>query len=334
MLGGEFEIDLSIQRDAFKPAPDTYYYASGRAALYQILKSLKHRVNKIWFPDWLCHTMVEAAQKAGFEYEFYELSDKFMATVEALDAKGFKDGCLVLLINYFGLQDLIPTAKAIKEVYPNAIVIEDDVQAYYSFAETTNPYADYSFTSLRKTFPSPDGGLVYTKQPMPRVTQPNTFAKYKIEAGVMKYHRAENGIKDEDYLALFEKGSELIDENYESVMSRDSEMLFAGTDLQWVKQKRQENAAYLLDGLKSLGVEPLIEVPKDKVPLFVPIYLENRNEIRKRMFQRMVFCPVHWPLEDLPLKKGAEMAQHELSLIVDQRYVKKDMDLIINIIKK
>ena len=131
MLGGEFEIDLSIQRDAFKPAPDTYYYASGRSALYQILKSLKNKVNKIWFPDWLCHTMVEAAQKAGFEFEFYELSDKFMATVEALDAKGFKDGCLVLLINYFGLQDLTVTAKAIKDAYPDAIVIEDDVQAYY-----------------------------------------------------------------------------------------------------------------------------------------------------------------------------------------------------------
>jgi len=333
MLGGEFEIDLSIQRDTFKPAPDTYYYASGRAALYQILKSLKDKVTKIWFPDWLCHTMVEAAQKAGFEYDFYELSDKFMATVEALDAKDFKDGCLVLLINYFGLQDLTATAKAIKEAYANAIIIEDDVQAYYCFAEETNPYADYRFTSLRKTFSSPDGGLVYTKHLMPLATQPNTFAKYKIEAGVMKSHRGKEGIKDEDYLALFEKGSELIDENYDNVMSLDSQRLFAGTDLQRVKQKRQENAAFLLEGLKSLSVAPLIEVPKDKVPLFVSIWLEDRNTIRKKMFQNEVFCPVHWPLEGLPLKKGAEMEQHELSLIVDQRYTIEDMELIIKHLK-
>lgn len=333
MIGGEFEIDLSIQRDAFKFAPDTYYYASGRSALYQILKSLKNRVNKIWFPDWLCYTMVEAAQKAGFEYEFYELSDKFMATVEALDAKDFKDGCLVLLINYFGLQDLTVTAKTIKEAYPNATIIEDDVQAYFCFAEESNPYAYYRFTSLRKTFPSPDGGLVYTKHSMPMATCPNTFAKYKIEAGVMKSHRGKEGIKDEDYLAIFEKGSQLIDENYESVMSRDSEMLFAGTDLQWVKQKRQENVAYLLEGLKDRGINPMIEVPKDKVPLFVPVWLKDRNTIRKSMFQSEVFCPVHWPLEGLLLKKGAEMAQHELSLIVDQRYSKQEMDLIISLLK-
>lgn len=329
MIGGEFEIDLSIQRDAFQPAQDTYYYASGRAALYQILRSLKNRMDKIWLPDWLCHTMVEAAQKAGFEYEFYELSDNFTATVESLDAKGFKDGCLVLLINYFGLQDLTVTAKNIKAAYPNATIIEDDVQAYYCFAEETNPYANYRFTSLRKTFPSPDGGLVYTKHPMPRVKQPNTFAKYKIEAGVMKFYRGKNGIKDEDYLALFEKGSELIDKNYESVMSRDSEMLFSGIDTQWVKQKRQDNVTYLLDGLKSLGIEPLIDVPQDNVPLFVPIWLEDRNTVRKRMFQNEVFCPVHWPLEGFPLKKGADMAQHELSLIVDQRYEKTNIDEIM-----
>lgn len=332
MIGGEFEIDLNTQRDTFKPASDTYYYASGRAALYQILKSLGKKVSKIWFPDWLCHTMVDAAKQAGFEYTFYALDESFQATIAAFDASGFKDGDSVLLINYFGLQDLTETAKAIKDTYPNAIVIEDDVQAYYSFAETTNPYADYRFTSLRKTFAIPDGGLVYTKHPMPLATQPNTFAKFKIEGGVMKLHRGEQGIKDEDYLALFEKGSALIDDNFESVMSHDAEMLFAGTDFQWVKQKRQENTRSLTEGLKSLGLKPMIEIPSNSVPLFVPIWLEDRNAVRKQMFQQEIFCPVHWPLEGLSLKKGAEMAQHELSLIVDQRYSKEDMDLIIDII--
>lgn len=333
MIGGEFEIDFNTRRDTFTPATDTYYYASGRAALYQILKSLKTRFGKIWLPDWLCHTMVEAAQKAGFEYEFYELSDYFQATAEALDAKGFKEGCLVLLINYFGLQDLTTSARAIKDAYPNAIVIEDDVQAYYCFAEETNPYVDYRFTSLRKTFSSPDGGLVYTKHPMPSAKQPNTFAKYKIEAGVMKLNRGKEGVKDEDYLSLFEKGAQLIDENYESVMSLESQRLFAGTDLQWVKQKRQENAAYLLEGLRSLGVSPMIEVPENTVPLFIPIWLKNRDTVRKKMFQNETFCPVHWPLAGLPVKTGSDMALHELSLIVDQRCSKNDMDLILNLLK-
>lgn len=63
MIGGEFEIDLSIQRE-FVPQSDTYYYASGRTALYQILRSLGPQHTKVWMPDWLCHTMVEAAERA------------------------------------------------------------------------------------------------------------------------------------------------------------------------------------------------------------------------------------------------------------------------------
>ena len=85
--------------------------------------------------------------------------------------------------------------------------------------------------------------------------------------------------------------------------------------------------------MSELGIKPLISVPEDAVPFFVPIYLENRNEVRKRMFQQEVFCPVHWPLDGMKVKCGAKMAAHELSLIVDQRYGQKDMDEIINCLK-
>jgi len=331
MIGGEFEIDLSIQR-GFVPQPDSYYYASGRTALYQILRSLGPRHTKVWMPDWLCHTMVEAAEMAKTEVVFYELNSDFKATLEALDKSGFRDGEAVLMVNYFGLLDLTLTAKAIKEQYPQSIVIEDDVQAYWCFAEQENPYADYRFTSMRKAFAIPDGGLVKTSRPMPDVTGSNTFAPLKVKAGVMKQHRGQDGIKDEDYLALFRQGDELISENYDSSMSDDSKRLFAGTDFKQAKRQRQVNAKVILEGLKSLGIKPLIEVPADAVPLFIPIYLENRDEVRRSMFKHEVFCPVHWPLEGMDVKKGREMAEHELSLIVDQRYGKKEMNELISLI--
>lgn len=325
MIGGEFEIDLSLRCDGFEPQPDTYYYASGRTALYQIVRSLGCKRKKLWLPDWLCHTMVEAAERAGYEVVFYELDCDFKATLEALDRSGFRDGDAVLMVNYFGLQDLTSTAKAIKEQYPDAIVIEDDVQAYWCFAEKDNPYADYRFTSMRKAFAIPDGGLVKTSRPMLEASCSNTFAPLKVKAGVMKQHRGELGIKDEDYLALFKQGDELISDNYESRMSDDSQRLFAGTDFEQAKCQRQANARVILEGLSRLGIEPLIEVPSDSVPLFIPVYLENRDEVRRKMFAHEVFCPIHWPLEGMAVKKGNEMAEHELSLIIDQRYSVEDM---------
>ena len=331
MLGGEFEIDLSIQRE-FVPQLDTHYYASGRTALYQILRSLGPQHTKVWMPDWLCHTMVEAAERAKTEVVFYELNNDFKATLEALDKSGYRDGEAVLMVNYFGLQDLNPTSRAIKDQYPQSIVIEDDVQAYWCFAEQENPYAGFRFTSMRKAFAIPDGGLVKTSRPMLDVTGPNTFSPLKIKAGAMKQHRGQDGIKDEDYLALFRQGDELISENYDSSMSDDSKRLFAGTDFGQAKRQRRANAKVILEGLKSLGIKTLIEVSADAVPLFIPIYLENRDEVRKRMFQHEVFCPVHWPLEGMDVKKGKEMAEHELSLICDQRYGVKEMNLILSLL--
>lgn len=328
MIGGEFEIDLSLQRD-FIPQPDVYYYASGRTALYQILRSLAPLHHRLWLPDWLCYTMVDAVEKAGFEYCFYELDADFKATINALDKSGFKDGEAVLMINYFGLQDLTGISKSIKDAYPNAVVIEDDVQAFWVFSEKENPFADYRFTSLRKALPVPDGGLVKTKRPMPKAIGENTFAPLKVKAGAMKFHRGEEGINDEDYLKLFKEGDKLIPENYDSVMSPDSQRLFSGTDLEKAKQQRQANTAQLIVGLKELGINPMIPISADSVPLFVPIYLENRDDVRHRMFQHEVFCPVHWPLDGMPVKQGAEMAKHELSLIVDQRYGKNKMNEIL-----
>lgn len=333
MIGGEFEIDLSLQRE-FVPQPDVYYYASGRTALYQILRSLVPQLRKLWLPDWLCHTMVDAVEKAGFEYCFYELDTDFKASIEALDKSGFKDGEAVLMINYFGLQNLTGISKSIKDAYPNAVVIEDDVQAYWAFSEKENPFADYRFTSLRKALPIPDGGLVKTERPMPMVTGKNSFAPLKIKAGAMKFHRGEEGINDGDYLKLFKEGDKLIPENYDSVMSPDSQRLFAGTDLEKTKKQRQANAAQLIAGLEELGIKPMIPVPADSVPLFVPIFLENRDEVRNRMFQHEVFCPVHWPLDGMPVKRWADMAAHELSLIVDQRYGEQDMKEILNIFNR
>ena len=332
MIGGEFEIDMSLQRE-FVPQPDVYYYASGRTALYQILRSLAPFHNKLWLPDWLCHTMVDAVEKAGFEYCFYELDADFKATINALDKSGFKDGEAVLMINYFGLQDLTGISKSIKDAYPNAVVIEDDVQAYWVFSEKDNPFADYRFTSLRKALPVPDGGLVKAKRPMPMATGENTFASLKIKAGAMKFHRGEEGISDEDYLRLFKEGDKLIPENYESVMSPDSQRLLAGTDLEKAKKQRQANASQLITGLEELGIKPMIPVSADSTPLFVPIYLENRDDVRRRLFQHEVFCPVHWPLDGMLVKRGADMSKHELSLIVDQRYKEINMSFIVNLIK-
>lgn len=327
MIGGEFEIDLS-RKGTFFEQQDTYYYASGRAALYQILHSLK--VKRVWLPDYLCISVVEAVKKAGAQPVFYELDDNLDPKIETLSPDEFD---AILLLDYFGLKELNAIEDKLSTLFPYTVLIEDDVQAYFDFAKNGNPYVHYRFTSLRKTFAVPDGGLVCTRHRLPVATKTNTFSQYKIQAGDMKLHRKDGG-DDSAYLKLFEKGEELIDENYDSQMSLESKALWAACDIEQISQKRQDNATFLLNALSELGIKTILPVPENKVTLFIPVWLENRDEVRRRMFSNGIFCPVHWPLEGMNLKKGKEMAEHELSLIVDQRYNLENMNCIINCFAK
>ncbi len=332
MIGGEFEINPNATRGILQEQENMYYYSSGRAALYQILKSIPSNKKHIWLPDYLCATIVKSVASAGFSYSFYELNNSFETEPIALSEAGFKDGDAILLINYFGLQHLQSVTSRIRKEFPTAIIIEDDVQAFFEFNERPNPDADYRYTSLRKTFPVTDGAPVFTKYPMPKVSGVNSFAPLKLEASYMKFNR--DSLKnDNEYLALFKQGNDLIDSNLNSTISKESKAIYAGSDLSEVKRKRRANADYILAALSNMGIQTILPVPDDAIPLFVPIWLEKRDEVRKRLFEQEVFCPVHWPTEGIELKRGNEMFKHELSVICDQRYNMDDMCKIINCIK-
>lgn len=335
MIGGEFPIavtDVLNAEGRHSVIPDVYTYSSGRAALYQILNYLKQEkgITRVLLPDYLCSSVVVPVKALGLEYAFYQIDESLELEQENL-SKLYGDNTVVLLINYYGLKNLDKQIKTIRRIDESAIIIEDDVQAYYEFLKPLSD-VDFKFTSLRKTFAIPDGGMVKTKHKMPVVDKPNTFGQYKAAAALLKSMR-EGNFNDKIYLELFEKGESLIDEEIECGMSRIAEKLYYFINDEHVKVRRLNNAHYLLEELKKIGVNPILPLNEGYVPLFIPITLEKRDVVRKAMFQKEIFCPVHWPLEGFELQRGRIMAEKELSLIIDQRYGRKEMDEIIAVLK-
>ena len=336
MIGGEFPIavtDVLNAHAVIRQDAGYYSYASGRAALYQILKFLKEQkhITHVLLPDYLCSTILVPINLLGLSYSFFPLNDRLeLETASFSDV--YRTEAAVLLINYFGLQDLSSQINSIRNVDEEAIIIEDDVQAYYEFQKPLGD-VDFKYTSLRKTFAIPDGGLVKTHYTLPRDCQPCTFGQYKAAAGLMKSLR-DGCFDDNVYLDISHQGAELIDKELEKGMSLISQKLYAITDVEDVKQKRISNARYLIQKLDELAIKPLLPLLEDKVPLFLPVILQNRDTVRRKMFEHDIFCPVHWSLDGMDVKRGAEMAQKELSLIVDQRYGRDDMDLILSLIKQ
>lgn len=336
MIGGEFPIavtDVLNAEGRHSANPDVYTYSSGRAALYQILNYLKQEkgVRRVLLPDYLCSSVLIPVKAVGLEFAFYTIDDSLELEQENL-SKIYENNTVVLLINYYGLKNLDKQIKTIRAIDENAIIIEDDVQAYYEFLKPLGE-VDFKFTSLRKTFAIPDGGLVKTKNRMPVVDKPNTFGQYKAAAALLKSMR-EGNFNDKIYLELFEKGESLIDDEIECGMSRIAEKLYSFINDEHVKVRRLNNAHYLLEELKKIGVKPILPLKEGYVPLFIPIILKNRDVVRKAMFQQEIFCPVHWPLEGMALKRGKVMEEKELSLIIDQRYSIKDMSIMVSLLKE
>ena len=335
MIGGEFQIavtDILNAENRHLESPDVYAYSSGRAALYQILKYLKQEkdATSVLLPDYLCSSILVPIQKLGLDYSFYPIDEQLILEKNRF-TELYRNGSVVLLINYYGLQDLGTQIKLIRAIDKNAIIIEDDVQAYYEFKKPLGD-VDFKFTSLRKTFAVPDGGLVKTKHNLSKVESPNMFGQYKAAAALLKSMR-EGNFNDNIYLEMFEKGESLIDDELECGMSLIAEKLYSYVDEERVKVRRLNNAQYLIEQLKKIGISPLLSLAENHVPLFIPIVLKNRDSVRKAMFQKEIFCPVHWPLESLELQRGRVMAERELSLIIDQRYGRKEMDEIIAVLK-
>ena len=91
MIGGEFELKAV---PAIEPYNKGFYcYASGRAALYQILKSIKLTTFKVWLPDWLCESMIDAVKKAGLDYGFYTSGDHNLIKVTLPESIEFIGQC-------------------------------------------------------------------------------------------------------------------------------------------------------------------------------------------------------------------------------------------------
>lgn len=335
MIGGEFPISVTNILNGgsrSKEEPGVFKYASGRAALYQILKYLESEkfVSRVLLPDYLCSSVLVPVKTLDLECEFYPI-DESLELEEQAFTELYQKGTAVLLINYYGLMDLSKQISFIRNLDKKAIIIEDDVQAYYEFKKPLGSI-DFKFTSLRKTFAVPDGGLVKTNHQLPIIESPNTFGQYKAAAALLKSMRG--GIfNDQIYLEMFDKSESIIDSELECGMSQIAEMLYGSLDEEHIRIRRLNNSRHLVNLLKNTGIKQLLPLTEGHVPLFIPIVLHNRDVVRKKLFQHEVFCPVHWPLEGMDLKRGKEMAETELSLIIDQRYGQKEMDCIIGLLQ-
>lgn len=339
VVGGDFEIAIPQYKSEKMPIElqEGYYYSSGRAALYAIIQHVEETrkdIKTILIPDYICHSVTETIQKTHLTIELYHLTEAF-SIPEKVVRRGNLNDKAILLVNYFGLMSLEKDIQQLRIYNKCVCIIEDNVQSLLSMFEPSS--ADYRFTSFRKALPVPDGGWVKTKYSMLQPEEINKFAQYKIAGCILKDLRHYQCFDDSLYLKMLEIGEEKIDENLDKSISQFTLDTLAKQSLVRFKTLRVRNAEYLVKHLAEIGITPMINYPEGCAPLFIPIRLKNRNVVRKALFAKQIYCPVHWPIPDegyAEYTMGKKMQEEELSLIVDQRYGTQIMQEIINTIKE
>ena len=335
-IGGEFEITPNLIHgfEKFDNRNDSFLFSSGRAALMQILKIIKTNTKTkslIYLPYYICSSVVEVCKKQKYNIRFYELDQNFLFNIDYLEK--IETHSVLLTLNYFGFVNDNYIVQNIKNKRPDITTISDNVQ---SLQQCSKSLADFSFTSLRKHLPVPDGALLYSKGIVikPENDLPeNSFFNSKLLGSIAKY----NNEKDHIYLNHFEEGEKLLANEKEiTKASRFSEYTYQNYDFKKYNDIREENYFKVYELGSKIGLNFIFPYTKGITPLCVPILLEKRNDIRKKLFKRNIFLPIHWPLDyyNENSELSNKMAKHELSLLIDHRYSLNEIEYQLNELKK
>lgn len=302
-------------KDGFK---DVKWYLSGRSALMAVIASASFE--SVSLPSWCCDSMIKPFADAGKRIKFYPA----LTEIRNIETDA------VIVMDYFGF-----TGHSELHGY-NGIVIRDLTHSVFS--RTYND-ADYYFGSLRKWAGFYTGGFAFSHHGIMTVENRNDeyvcdYISLREKAMKKKKLYICGESDDKDYLADFGKAEEFLD-NYgiAAACHRDCEAAVM-LDIEYIKRKRRENAKVLMKSLGSIAVFP--EIGDDDCPMFVPVCVPDgkRDDLRRRLIQNAIYCPVHWPLSEYHQidEEARKLYDNELSLICDHRYGVDDMKRIVDVV--
>ncbi|WP_242395241.1 hypothetical protein [Anaeromyxobacter oryzisoli] len=305
--------------------------SSGRDALRLLLA---HGVReqgwrRLWVPDYSCQDVLAALLQTGVRLHSYP--DHPLR--RAPDLPQARRGDAILTINYFGLRGPLAVPRR-----DGVFVIEDHSHDPDS-AWAHESAADYCVVSLRKAFPLPDGGALWSPRghplpPAPILTaQRRKAAALRLSAMALKAMYLEGvPIEKDAYLALAAKAERALAVPGVSAMSDVARALLASCPVEPWRRAREANHAELCRRLSSLRwSRVLLPAARGGVPFCCAVLVdtaERRERLRRNLIASRVYPAVLWPLEETVLRirdDARRVSRRMLAMHCDGRYGPEDM---------
>lgn len=309
-VGGYFELELAKNNQLYY---STFYAVNScRNALLLLAKTKNYK--KVYIPYYTCNVLEDVLINNKIEVEFYQIDQN----LEVVNFPENNKNEAILYTNYFGIKDYY--IKKISTKYNHLII--DNAQAFFSA-----PINDLdTIYSPRKFFGVPDGGLLYTKTMLYIENYPQDFSYDRCSHLLKRIEISpENGYDD------FLKNDAILDKLTIMKMSKLTQSLLSQISYDKVKETRKSNFSFLHEKLRDLN-ELKIDVSNNLIPLVYPLLLKDGVVLKKKLIKNRIFVATYWPdvLNKVPNNSFENyLVNNLLALPIDQRYNKKEMDLIL-----
>lgn len=328
-IGSDFNINLGtlvplnnrLNLFNFLPTNCTLL-SSGRACL----KPVSGMVRKaILLPDYLCSSIDNQ-----FEHKFYYHVNNLVIDYDTVLNQISKVDYL-LIINYFGVKDKHSDKIANLCQKRNVKIVYDITHSLFD----KHDYGDsVVFASLRKMLPLPDGAVINVKIPLAKVSfvdrlNWHLFILAKFVGMVLKNVQCLKAL----WRPILLYAEHKLDNNavLPISMSPVSKLIISNLNFDDIKKKRMNNYSMLANSLPKT-----IQVYPNKVLYFgFPIVLNSkeRDKLKQILINSKIYPAIHWQHKLKCVTHGSNnLSTRIMTLPIDQRYSKIDMDRIAKII--
>lgn len=315
-IGGYFELADQDNENGHPPV-NGIPFNTCRNALEYILLQLPD-IKRIFLPFYTCEAIVEPLKKLSVKYEFYHINGQLEIAEKLLLEKGD----YLIINNYFGIKDAYIIEQSKK--YYNRLII-DNAQAL--FAPTIQKVK--AVYSTRKFVGVADGGFaigVSAEQTLQ--FEVDDSSEHNSHLLIRKIQGAEAGFKE------YQENESKLNNQPIRRMSYQTQNILNHIDYKAIINKRRQNYQYLCNALGNINLFQLPSIDSFTCPMIYPLRT-NDDTLRKKLIDNKIFVAKYWPNVLEWCKKDDieyELCEHVIPLPIDQRYNKKDMDRIINII--
>lgn len=325
---------------------DFAWLSSGRSAIALVIKEIERRQpdisRNVVVPAFTCNSVYEPFLKAGYNVSTYPVKKDLMCCGEEIVNAVFRSNAGIVLIHrLFGFDTITDLPECMKRLRQHGIiVIEDCTQSLYSTLSGSD--ADYYVASIRKWCGVPDGAFAVCRQEKfgHKPSLPDLVLQRKKCCASLLKNEYMNDKSEEKaaFLELYSEAEDLLAHQTGLFsISPVSESVQANLDVCRLKDTRRRNYGILLQKISGIiGVAPVFNtLSRDVVPLYFPLWCDNRKRLQTLLRDYDIYAPVVWPKADnAPAVNmdANDLYNHLLCIPIDQRYGDDDMNWIAEVI--